>query len=61
MRVAPVVEHLATEEYLCIAHGSEVLPGDGTERAMGQPGPHGIVINSHIGRRYLDEPEFAPL
>ncbi|KZM72674.1 amidohydrolase family protein [Nocardia terpenica] len=31
------------------------------ERAMGPLGLHGIMINSHTGGRYLDEPEFAPL
>ncbi|MEU6171411.1 amidohydrolase family protein [Streptantibioticus parmotrematis] len=31
------------------------------ERAMGPLGLNGIMINSHTGGRYLDEPEFAPL
>ncbi len=31
------------------------------ERVMGQLGLNGIMINSHTGGRYLDEPEFAPL
>jgi predicted TIM-barrel fold metal-dependent hydrolase len=31
------------------------------ERAMGPLGLHGIMINSHTGGRYLDEPEFTPL
>ncbi|WP_051939230.1 amidohydrolase family protein [Phaeacidiphilus oryzae] len=31
------------------------------ERAMGTLGLHGIMVNSHTGGRYLDEPEFAPL
>ncbi|WP_218025881.1 amidohydrolase family protein [Nocardia miyunensis] len=31
------------------------------ERVMGPLGLNGIMINSHTGGRYLDEPEFAPL
>jgi 5-carboxyvanillate decarboxylase len=31
------------------------------ERAMGPLDLNGIMINSHTGGRYLDEPEFAPL
>ncbi|MFI9271197.1 amidohydrolase family protein [Kitasatospora sp. NPDC052896] len=31
------------------------------ERVMGPLGLHGIMINSHTGGRYLDEPEFTPL
>ncbi|MFE0026027.1 amidohydrolase family protein [Amycolatopsis sp. NPDC059021] len=31
------------------------------ERAMGPLGLNGIMVNSHTGGRYLDEPEFAPL
>lgn len=31
------------------------------ERATGPLGLNGIMINSHTGGRYLDEPEFAPL
>ena len=31
------------------------------ERAMGPLGLNGIMINSHTGGRYLDEPEFEPL
>ncbi|ATL68031.1 amidohydrolase family protein [Nocardia terpenica] len=31
------------------------------ERAMGPLGLNGIMINSHTGGRYLDQPEFAPL
>ncbi|MCO5972721.1 amidohydrolase family protein [Actinoallomurus soli] len=31
------------------------------ERAMGPLGLNGIMINSHTGGRYLDEPGFAPL
>ncbi|MFG3289161.1 amidohydrolase family protein [Streptomyces sp. NPDC048179] len=31
------------------------------ERIMGPLGLHGIMINSHTGGRYLDEPQFAPL
>ncbi|WP_433173403.1 amidohydrolase family protein [Actinoallomurus sp. CA-150999] len=31
------------------------------ERAMGPLGLNGIMIYSHTGGRYLDEPEFAPL
>lgn len=31
------------------------------ERAMGALGLDGIMINSHTGGRYLDEPEFEPL
>ncbi|CAM2991926.1 amidohydrolase [Streptomyces albus] len=32
-----------------------------TERAVGSLGLAGIMINSHTGGRYLDEPQFAPL
>lgn len=31
------------------------------ERAMGPLGLNGVMINSHTGGRYLDEPEFEPL
>ncbi|GAA3523545.1 amidohydrolase family protein [Amycolatopsis ultiminotia] len=31
------------------------------ERAVGPLGLHGVMINSHTGGRYLDEPGFAPL
>ncbi|KAA8882014.1 amidohydrolase family protein [Nocardia colli] len=31
------------------------------ERAVGPLGLHGVMINSHTGGRYLDEPQFAPL
>ena len=31
------------------------------ERAMGPLGLNGVMINSHTGGRYLDEPEFTPL
>lgn len=31
------------------------------ERIMGPLGLHGIMINSHTGGHYLDEPQFAPL
>jgi 5-carboxyvanillate decarboxylase len=31
------------------------------ERAMGPLGLNGIMINSHTGGHYLDEPQFAPL
>ena len=31
------------------------------ERAMGPLGLNGVMINSHTGGRYLDQPEFEPL
>lgn len=31
------------------------------ERVMGPLGLNGVMVNSHTGGRYLDEPEFAPL
>ncbi|MBY8860431.1 amidohydrolase family protein [Nocardia sp. CA2R105] len=38
-----------------------VAAAEEIERVMGPLGLNGIMINSHTGGRYLDEPEFGPL
>ncbi|MEU7140922.1 amidohydrolase family protein [Nocardia sp. NPDC046473] len=44
-----------------VAPQDPVAAADEVERAMGPLALHGIMINSHTGGQYLDEPRFAPL
>ncbi|HEX3786495.1 MAG TPA: amidohydrolase family protein [Pseudonocardiaceae bacterium] len=44
-----------------VAPQNSVAAAAEIDRAMGPLGLNGIMINSHTGGRYLDEPEFAPL